>query len=199
MKAVFLISTLKKSPQFSNTEELSDALSVELKKYSVESEKIRLSDLNINHGFETDMKDDFDLVLKKIAESEIIIFATSIHWGQPSSIMQKVIERLNQIDDEYLETGKASVLKHKVAGMVITGHEDGAQNVIETLANALIWYGFVIPPESVTYWVGESGKKFSDDTESRRNNKDTIRTVKEAAKNLYGYAKMVFENKENLK
>lgn len=199
MKAIFLISTLKKSPDFSNTEELSDVLSAELKKYGVESEKIRLSDLNINHGFETEMKDDFNLVLKKIVDSEIVVFATSIHWGQPSSIMQKAIERLNQIDDEYLETSKDSVLKHKVAGMVITGHEDGAQNVIGTLANALIWYGFVIPPESVTYWVGESGKKFSDDTESRRGNKDTLRTAKEAAKNLYNYAKMVSENKGALK
>lgn len=199
MNAIALLATLKPSPNFSNTEELLDIVLTHLKNFGINTEKIRLADLNINHGSHTDMKDDFGGVLKKIAESDIVIFATPIHWGQPSSIMQKIIERLNQIDDEYLESEKDTVLKHKVAGMVITGHEDGAQHVIGSLANALMWYGFVIPPESATYWVGESGAKFSDDVEDRRKNKYTQRTAKEMAKNLYNYAKLISENKDKLK
>lgn len=199
MKAIALLATLKPGSEASNTDELLDVVMRHLKDKGVDTEKIRLADQNIKHGSHTDMGDDFSAIVKKLAESEIVIFATPIHWGQPSSIMQKILERLNQIDDEYLESGEESFLKHKVAGIVVTGHEDGAQNVIGSLSNTLMWYGFAIPPESATYWVGESGAKFSDDTEDRRNNKYTQKTAKEAAKNLYNYAKLISENKEMLK
>jgi multimeric flavodoxin WrbA len=60
--------------------------------------------------------------------SDIIIFATPIWSGIQSSLIQRVIERLDELNDELLETGK-SEFANKVGGIVITGDEDGAEHI----------------------------------------------------------------------
>ena len=166
-------------------------------KQGVETSTIRLVDHNIKHGLQTDMKDDWADILNKIIEADIVVFATPIWWGQPSSLIQKVIERMDQVDNEYMMSG-VSPLTHKVAGIVVTGHEDGVQHVVGTLANALTWFGFILPPEMAAYWVGEAGPPMDHDAEKRRKNMATNMMVKTMSKNLYRYAKMIKENKAML-
>ena len=60
--------------------------------------------------------------------ADIIVFATPIWWGNHSSLMQRAIERLDELHNELLDTGK-SRLENKVGGIVITGEEDGEQHV----------------------------------------------------------------------
>ena len=57
-----------------------------------------------------------------------MIFCTPIWWGGRSSLMQRVIERLDALDEEYGASGR-SAISSKVAGVVITGSEDGALSV----------------------------------------------------------------------
>ena len=164
----------------------------------METETTRLSDLNIKHGLKTDMGDDFSSVLEKVFLSDIIVFATPIWWGSPSSLIQKFIERMHETDNEYMVTGK-SRLYHKVSGIVVTGHEDGAQNVIGVLANALTWYGFVLPPECAAYWVGESGiMPMDQDSEKIKNSQSALMMADKLAENLYNYASLIKSNKDKL-
>ncbi len=51
-----------------------------------------------------------------------------------SSIIQKVIERLSELHDEIMETGK-SRLTNKVAGIIVTGDTDNTEHITENLAN----------------------------------------------------------------
>ena len=44
------------------------------------------------------------------------------------------------------------VAYNKVAGVVVTGNEDGAHHVISELSGGLIDIGFTIPGNSWTYW-----------------------------------------------
>lgn len=195
MKALGLLGTLKPagSPVPSNTEELLDQVLAELAAQGAETETVRLIDHDIKHGLASDMGDDWGGILEKIIEAQIVIFATPIWWGQPSSLMQKIIERLDQVDNEYMATGR-SPLMHKVAGIVVTGHEDGVQHVIGTLANALTWYGFALPPEMAVYWVGEAGPPMDMDAAKRRANKATAMMARTAARNLYRYASLIAAN-----
>ncbi|PIP61033.1 hypothetical protein COW99_06275 [Candidatus Roizmanbacteria bacterium CG22_combo_CG10-13_8_21_14_all_38_20] len=199
LKAIGLLGTLKPKDMGipSNTEELLNQVFGELSNQGVETNTIRLVDYNIKHGLQTDMNDDWTDILNKIIEADIVVFATPIWWGQPSSLIQKVIERMDQVDDEYITTGM-SPLTHKVAGIVVTGHEDGVQHVVGTLANALTWFGFTLPPEIVAYWVGEAGSPMDEDAEKRRKNMTTNMMIKTMSKNLYRYAKMIKENKAML-
>lgn len=197
MKVLALLGTLKKSPDPSNTEELLNEVLARLKAHGAETKTIRLVDCRIKHGLTTEMDDDWGEIVKELYEADIVIFATPIWWGQPSSLIQKVFERMNQIDDEYMTTGK-SKLYHKAAGVIITGHEDGVQHVVGTIANSLIWYGFVLPPECVAYWVGEAGPPMDKDAEKRRANMASKTMVGVMAHNLYHYAKIISDNKDFL-
>ncbi|OIP05401.1 hypothetical protein AUK14_01685 [Candidatus Berkelbacteria bacterium CG2_30_39_44] len=199
LKAIGILGSLKPKDagMSSNTEELLGQVFGELAKHDVETDVVRLIDHDIKHGLQTDMKDDWVGILNKIIEADIVVFATPIWWGQPSSLIQKVIERMDQVDNEYMMSG-VSPLTHKVAGIVVTGHEDGVQHVVGTLANALTWFGFTLPPEMAAYWVGEAGPPMDQDAEKRRKNMATNRMVMTMSQNLYRYAKIIKENKAML-
>src|ERR1035437_1745848 len=128
LKATILLGTLKhkSSKDFSHTEVLCEVLCDELKKYDVKTEIIRLSEYLIPPGTKSKMggKDEWPKILHKLIPSDIIIFATPIWWGGHSSLTQRALERLDELNDEIVATGKSEFL-NKVGGMVVTGAEDG--------------------------------------------------------------------------
>ena len=151
LKAVYLVGTLKPSPEISNTYTLSQFLAKHLDIQGVENDIVRLIDYNIKPGTHTHVNnsndDDWPAILEKILASQIIIFATPVWWGNQSSLIQRVIERLDEIHDEIMNTGK-SRMTNKVAGIVVTGDSDGAEHIIGNLANFFISLGFMIPAAS---------------------------------------------------
>jgi len=78
--------------------------------------------------------------------------ATPIWLGHPSSVAQRVLERL---DAELSETDENGLpcLYNKVATV---DNEDGAHKVSADLFQALDDVGFTIPAGGVTYWVDEA-------------------------------------------
>ncbi len=149
LKAVILLGTLKPKDGrvFSNTRVLSEILCDELATHNVESEIIHLAAYKILPGTKSNMGsgDEWPGILAKLIQSDIIIFATPIWWNGHSSLIQRVLERLDELNDEIVATGKSEFL-NKVGGMVITGAEDGAQQVIASLANFMVWNGLTLPP-----------------------------------------------------
>jgi multimeric flavodoxin WrbA len=112
LKAVFLVGTLKPTPEVSNTHTLSEFLAKHLKSYETESEIIRLADYNIKPGTYTEVdSDDWPVIFEKILAADIIIFATPVWWGIQSSLIQRVIERLDEIHDEIMESGESKLTK----------------------------------------------------------------------------------------
>lgn len=97
--------------------------------------------------------DEWPKILEKLIQSDIIIFATPIWWGGHSSLIQRVFERMDELNDEIVTTGKSELL-NKVGGMVITGAEDGAQHVIASIANFMIWNGLTLPPACSLSYLG---------------------------------------------
>jgi multimeric flavodoxin WrbA len=78
--------------------------------------------------------------------ADTIIFATPVWWGGiQSSLIQRVIERLDEIHDETMEIGK-SKLTNKVAGIIVTGDSDGTEHIIGNLANFFSVLGLTLPP-----------------------------------------------------
>lgn len=193
LKALFLLGTLKRAPKLSNTEALSEILINNLKKFNVRSEVIRLVEFNILPGVENNMgkNDAWPKILKKILGADIIIFATPIWWSSQSSVMQRVIERMDALNDELLETGK-SELANKVGGIVITGAEDGAQHIIGNISNFMIWNGLTLPPACSLSFLGyipaktkkELVKKFGQQ-------KSTVSMSATMARNLVFFANLL--------
>ncbi len=146
MNATILLGTLK-TDGLSNTETLCEFLSQRMERQGIQAEIIRLVDHDILSGTCSDMGegDAWPPILDKVLASDIVVFATPIWWDNHSSLIQRVIERLDELHDEVL-AGKPSRLEGKCAAIVITGDSDGAQHVIGNLSNFFNAIGLLLPP-----------------------------------------------------
>ncbi|MDZ4256994.1 MAG: flavodoxin family protein, partial [archaeon] len=93
-------------------------------------------------------------------------------------------------DEERMKEGRSS-LYNKVAGIVITGSEDGAQQTMGSLMEVLSWMGFTLPPECAAYWVGEVGQNPANDKKKMLKNAAAKYMAKTLARNMAYYAKLL--------
>jgi multimeric flavodoxin WrbA len=196
LNVVALNASLKHEPAVSNTGELASQVVDELRALApVNAEMVRLSDavLPVGLGFREADEDDWPDLVTKIKAADIVLFCTPIWWGGRSSLMQRVIERFDALDEEYSATGR-SAIKGKVAGIVITGSEDGALSVMGSIMMVLSFMGFTLPPECCAYWVGEVGQPTSQDREKRLGNMATMHMAKNLAQNLVYHARLLKAN-----
>ncbi|MFF9360146.1 flavodoxin family protein [Streptomyces griseoluteus] len=153
MRALVINCTLKPSPEPSNTEALAGIVVAALKGYGVEVDVLRAVDLNIVPGVVTDMGkgDEWPGVHEKLLAAQILIIASPTWVGHPSSVAQRVLERMDAMISETDEDGRP-VAYNRVAGVVVTGNEDGAHHVISEIDGALGDIGYTIPGQAWTYW-----------------------------------------------
>ena len=191
MKALILNCTLKASPAQSSTEALARVVMTELEKGGVETEIVRLVDLNIKPGIRTDEGegDDWPRVHQKLLAADILIMATPTWMGQMSSICMRALERMDALFEETDDDGRP-VAFGKVAGVVITGNEDGAHNIVATVCQGLIDMGFTIPGQSWTYWHLGPGPG-PDYLETDQGHDYSDRVGRNAARNLLALAKVL--------
>ncbi|CAN5239796.1 NAD(P)H-dependent oxidoreductase [soil metagenome] len=146
MRATILLGTLKKSG-LSNTATLCEFLAQRMQLQGIQTELVRLIEYEIPPGTYSDMGegDEWPQILETVLASDILVFATPIWWDSHSSLIQRVIERLDEIHDKILQ-GEASPLEGKLGAIVITGDSDGAQHIIGNLCNFFNAVGLLIPP-----------------------------------------------------
>ena len=158
LRAVLLNCTLKQSPEVSNTEALMRKVVEWYDQMNVESEIIRIVDYNVPFGVSSDEGggDEWPGILDKIKAADIIVIGTPIWFGVRGSVAQLVVERLDGTYNETNDVGQYP-LYNKVAGVVVTGNEDGAHAAAETTLFNLTHLGCAIPPNADTYWVGDAG------------------------------------------
>jgi multimeric flavodoxin WrbA len=189
MRAFAINCTLKPSPEQSNTDALLEILLGGLQKEGVEVETVRAVDHDIKPGVESDMGegDEWPPIRQKIVNAEILVIATPTWLGKPSSVCQRVMERMDAMLSETDDEGRP-IAYNRVAGVVVTGNEDGAHHVIAETAGSLIDIGFTVPGQSWTYWnMGPGpGPSFLETDEGH----DWSRTTGEAAaQNLLAVAR----------
>ncbi len=150
--------TIKKSPAPSNTQALMDYVAEVLQSLDVESETVRVVDHHIPFGVTSDEGngDEWPAILEKVLAAEILIVGMPIWFGVRSSVCQLVMERLDGTFAATNEVGQYP-LYNTVAGVVVTGNEDGAHDCSATTLFNLSHLGCTIPPNADTYWVGTAG------------------------------------------
>ncbi|RKT54016.1 flavodoxin family protein [Saccharothrix australiensis] len=194
MRAVVLNCTLKKSPETSNTQLLANVVESALRERGVEVSTIRLVDHNIPPGVMTDLGegDDWPGIHEQLLNAEILVVATPTWVGHPSSLAQRALERmdamLSETDDE-----ERPVAYNRVAGVVVTGNEDGAHHVISEVSGGLADIGYTIPGQAWTYWnMGPGPGPSYSDTDHRHDWSES--TGKAMASNLYAVASALAKN-----
>lgn len=157
LDAVILVCTLSPSPTDSSAELLGRQVADDLKQHNVTSEIVRVVDHDVKPGVKTDMggNDVWPSIRAKVLAADILVLATPIWLGHPSSVTQRVLERLNAESAETDDQGRPHLFD-KAAMIAVVGNEDGAHHVIAEVAQGLSDVGFTIPAQGSTYWVGEA-------------------------------------------
>lgn len=191
LRAVFLNCTLKRSPEESNTEALCRKVIEWFDALGVSSEIVRIVDHDVRFGVTSDEGDgdEWPVILEKVKAADILVLGTPIWFGHRSSVAQMVIERLDGTYTERNEQGQYP-LYNKVAGVVVTGNEDGAHAAGEATLFNLMHLGCAIPPNADTYWVGDAGPGPSY-IEAGQGSEYTKRTTRWMAHNLVHLARIL--------
>jgi multimeric flavodoxin WrbA len=189
MRALALNCTLKRSPEDSNTAALARVVLATLAEHDVDTELVRVVDHVVEPGVVSEKvteADEWPGLREKLAAADILIIATPTWLGQPSSVAKRVIERMDAMLSETKDDGRP-IAYDKVAGVVVTGNEDGAHHCIAEISGALNDIGYTIAAQGWTYWnkgpgPGEEEYLSSDETEWSNTTGVT------AAQNLLGVA-----------
>lgn len=170
-----------------------------------------------------EMGDDMtNKLYEECAWADVIIFATPINNFKISSLLSLFLDRLISMDgslspadklntknlelnkkhSEYIfknasnKIGSGYVRRFagKIAGVIVTGHEEGASLVISQLFMTLNHYGFIFPQFSSIYALA-SVKNTTDKDKSIILTKDYEEEVKLLAQNLVEFSRTLKESK----
>jgi multimeric flavodoxin WrbA len=187
LRAFGMNCTLKQGAETSSTQKLLDQLLRALQKHDVEGASVRTVDHDIKLGVKADEGegDAWPGLRKQILDADILVLATPIWMGQPSSVVKRVLERMDAFLGEIDKQGRYPTFG-RVAIVGVVGNEDGAHHVTAELYQALADVGFSIPGGSSAYWVGEamSSVNYVDLDRTPKAVGDTIKTLASNAAHL---------------
>ncbi|MFA9430643.1 flavodoxin family protein [Egicoccus sp. AB-alg2] len=126
--------------------------------HDVTGEVVRVAAHDVQPGVTSEAQgpgDDWPALRERVLAADVLLLGTPIWLGNPSSVCKRVLERMDAFISETDDEGRMLTFG-KVAGVVVTGNEDGAHNVAAQLFQGLSDIGFTIPANAVTYWVGEA-------------------------------------------
>ncbi|WP_255951808.1 flavodoxin family protein [Streptomyces odontomachi] len=152
MRALVINCTLKPSPQACATEALTDTVITALQGHGVDVGVVRAVDLSLEPGVGTDRGDggDWPAVHAGLTAARILVIASPIWLGRPSSVARRVLERMDAMRGESDGEGRP-VAFNRVAGVLVTGHESAAHHVVSEISGALGDIGYTIPGQAWAY------------------------------------------------
>lgn len=201
LRALFVNTTLKRSPEVSHTQGLMDFSIEIMRRQGVEVDTLRAVDHDIAPGVWPDMtehgweSDDWPEVFARVMAADILVIGTPIWLGEKSSICTKVIERLYGNSGQLNEDGQYSYYG-KVGGCIVTGNEDGIKHSAMSVLYGLQHIGFTIPPQADAGWIGEAGPgpSYLDEGSGGPDNDFTNRNTTFMTWNLLHLARMLSES-----
>lgn len=195
IRALLLNASLKSCEEVSNTESLmNEAVSI-FNENGIQTEMVRLADYRIAYGVTADEGggDQWPEIFEKVKAADILIIGTPLWLGEKSSLATQAIERLYGASGMTNEKGQY-IFYNKVAGVVVTGNEDGAKHASASILYGLSHIGFTVPPNVDTYWVGEAGPGPSYMEAKGRQNEFTMQHNRIMTYNLIHFAKLLKEH-----
>lgn len=206
LHALFINTTLTKSPSKSHTEFLINAARSLMEKQGVSTDLFRSVDHRIaagvypnmrEHGWEHDAWPD---LWPRVKAADILVIGGPIWLGDNSSETKKIIERLYAQSAQTNDKGQY-VYYGKVGGALLTGNEDGVKHCASNILYSLQHIGYTIPPAADAGWIGEIGPGASygdatddSDTPVGFDNDFTNRNLTFMAANLVHLARLLKRN-----
>ena len=93
-----------------------------------------------------DKTDEMAVVYETLVHwADIVLIATPIRWGAASSLLFKISERLNCVQNQ-ITLADHVLIRNKVAAFIITGGQDNIQSVAGHALGFFAELGFMFPP-----------------------------------------------------
>lgn len=96
--------------------------------------------------------DELWKVSKPLFESDCIMFFISVRWGQTNSIYQKLIERLDWLENRHTTLKEDNIIADKEVGIIAIGQNWNGETVINTQKQVLNFYGFKVVDDLCFNW-----------------------------------------------
>jgi len=107
--------------------------------------------------------DELWKISKELFESDCVVFFASVRWGAANMFYQKLIERLNWINNRYIPYGEDNIIKNTTSGFIIIGQHKYGDDIAELQYNNHEYYGFDVNKELYWNWNAED-IEFDDET-----------------------------------
>jgi multimeric flavodoxin WrbA len=162
LSALFINTTLTRSPAASHTQLLVDVSAEIMAKQGVSVDQFRAVDHDIATGVYPDMRkhgwasDEWPELFPRVLSADILVIAGPIWLGDNSSQTKKIIERLYAHSSELNDRGQW-LFYGRVGGCLITGNEDGIKHCTSNVLYSLQHIGYSVPPQADAGWIGEAG------------------------------------------
>lgn len=198
LRALFVNTTLKRSPERSHTQGLLDLSATVMARTGVQVDQFRAIDHDIATGVYPDMTehgwagDEWPALLPRVMRADILVICGPIWLGDNSSVTKRVIERLYASSSELNDAGQYAYYG-RVAGALITGNEDGIKHCASNVLYSLQHIGYLIPPQADAGWIGAvgPGPSYLDEGSGGPENDFTNRNVTFMTYNLMHLAAML--------
>lgn len=86
--------------------------------------------------------DELWKVTTPLLESDTVVFLGSIRWGQANAIYQRLIERLDWLENRWTTLGESNILKEIESGFIFIGQNWNGSEVVKTQKQVHTFYGF---------------------------------------------------------
>lgn len=106
--------------------------------------------------------DELWKISKELFESDVVIFFSSVRWGQANMYYQNLIERLTWIQNRHSTLGESNLVKNIESGFICVGQNWNGENVTEIQKKVHEFYGF--KPNNKFYWNWQYTKDSHDES-----------------------------------
>ena len=107
--------------------------------------------------------DELWMVSKKLFESDCVVFFASVRWGSANMFYQKLIERLNWINNRYIPYGEPNIIKDTGSGFIIVGQHQYGEEIVKLQCDNHDYYGFKTNKKLYWNWNAED-IEYDDET-----------------------------------
>ena len=99
--------------------------------------------------------DELWKVSKELFESDCVVFFASVRWGAANMFYQKLIERLNWINNRYIPYGETNIIENTTSGFIIVGQLKYGEEITHLQFNNHQYYGFKVNENLYWNWNAE--------------------------------------------
>ena len=118
--------------------------------------------------------DELWKISKELFESDVVLFFSSIRWGQTNMYYQNLIERLTWIENRHSSLGEKNIVENIETGFICVGQNWNGEEVTKVQMKVHKFYGF--KPNKKLYWNWQYSKDENDESQSsyKKTNKKFI-------------------------